>query len=542
MSQSLSISLVQQQFPIGAVRQNVLRVIELAEQAATDLVVFPELTLTGYPPEDLLFRDDLLQLVETGLLDIQAAEYPGVLVVGHPWRQDGVLYNAASVIQNGTLIGRYFKQELPNYGVFDEKRYFSAGTAGAVCTFELKHQTFAVLICEDVWHGHPAAAAKAAGADWALVLNASPYETGKIAQRQHLLTTLAERLNLGFIYVNQAQGQDELVFDGSSMLVNPAGELVLQAPAFERDIYRAELSKKGAKATAHHQLTLPAPLSFEAEVYQALVMATRDYIQQNGFPGAVLGLSGGIDSALTLAIAADAIGADKVQALMLPFRYTSSMSVEDATAQAKTMGVQFDVVSIEPLYDSYMQQLSPLFAGKAVDTTEENLQARLRGVLLMAMSNKTGKMLLTTGNKSEVAVGYCTLYGDMCGGFAVIKDVPKTLVFRLAAYRNSISAVIPQRVIDRPPSAELAPGQTDQDNLPPYEELDAIIAAYVEQDKSLLEITAMGYAEATVRRVLNLIDLNEYKRRQSAVGPKITSRNFGKDRRYPITSAMRKQR
>lgn len=542
MSQSLSISLVQQQFPIGAVRQNVLRVIELAEQAATDLVVFPELTLTGYPPEDLLFRDDLLTLVETGLVDIQAAKYPGVLVVGHPWRQDGVLYNAASVIQNGTLIGRYFKQELPNYGVFDEKRYFTAGPAEAVCTFELKQQSFAVLICEDVWHGHPAAAAKAAGADWALVLNASPYETGKIAQRQHLLTTLAERLNLGFIYVNQAQGQDELVFDGSSMLVNPTGELVLQAPAFERDIYRAELSKNGPKVVAQHQLNLAAPLSFEAQVYQALVMATRDYIQQNGFPGAVLGLSGGIDSALTLAVAVDAIGADKVQALMLPFRYTSSMSVEDATEQALTMGIEFNVLSIEPMYDSYMQQLAPVFAGKAVDTTEENLQARLRGVLLMAMSNKTGKMLLTTGNKSEVAVGYCTLYGDMCGGFAVIKDIPKTLVFRLAEYRNSISPVIPQRVIDRPPSAELAPGQTDQDNLPPYEDLDAMIEAYVEQDKSLSEIVAMGYAEATVRRVLNLIDLNEYKRRQSAVGPKITSRNFGKDRRYPITSAMRKQR
>lgn len=542
MSQSLSISLVQQQFPIGAVRQNVLRVIELAEQAATDLVVFPELTLTGYPPEDLLFRDDLLNLVETGLVDIQAAKYPGVLVVGHPWRQDGVLYNAASVIQNGNLIGRYFKQELPNYGVFDEKRYFTAGPAEAICTFELKQQSFAVLICEDVWHGHPAAAAKAAGADWALVLNASPYDTGKIAQRQHLLTTLAERLNLGFIYVNQAQGQDELVFDGSSMVVSPAGELVLQAPAFERDIYRAELSKNGPKVVAQHQLNLAAPLSFEAQVYQALVMATRDYIQQNGFPGAVLGLSGGIDSALTLAIAVDAIGADKVQALMLPFRYTSSMSVEDATEQALTMGIEFNVLSIEPMYDSYMQQLAPVFAGKAVDTTEENLQARLRGVLLMAMSNKTGKMLLTTGNKSEVAVGYCTLYGDMCGGFAVIKDIPKTLVFRLAEYRNSISPVIPQRVIDRPPSAELAPGQTDQDNLPPYEDLDAMIEAYVEQDKSLSEIVAMGYAEATVRRVLNLIDLNEYKRRQSAVGPKITSRNFGKDRRYPITSAMRKQR
>ncbi len=540
MSQSVSISLVQQQFPIGAVRQNSQQVIELAEQAGTDLVIFPELTLTGYPPEDLLYRTDLLALVEQGLADIMAAAYPGVLVVGHPWREGGQLFNAASVIKQGKLLGRYYKQALPNFGVFDEQRYFAPGQQSFI--FELKQQTFAVLICEDVWQGYPAADAKAAGADWALVLNASPYEIGKIAQRQQLLSTLASRLQLGFIYVNQAQGQDELVFDGSSMLVQSTGEIAWQAPAFSRDIYRASLSRHGQQSLISHQLAVTPTQSLEAEVYQALVLATRDYISQNGFPGAVLGLSGGIDSALTLAIAVDAIGADKVQALMLPFRYTSSMSVEDATAQATTMGVAFDIVSIEPMFDSFIQQLAPIFAGKAVDTTEENLQARLRGVLLMALSNKTGKMLLTTGNKSEVAVGYCTLYGDMCGGFAVIKDIPKTLVFRLAEYRNTISPVIPQRVIDRPPSAELAPGQTDQDNLPPYPELDAIIEAYVGQDKSLSEITAMGYAEATVRRVLNLIDLNEYKRRQSAVGPKITSRNFGKDRRYPITSAMRKQR
>ncbi len=540
MSQSISVSLVQQQFPVGAVQQNSQQVIALAQQAATDLVIFPELTLTGYPPEDLLLRNDFMLLVEQGLVDIQAAAYPGVIIVGHPWRQDGELFNAVSAIAQGQLIGRYFKQALPNFGVFDEQRYFTAGTE--TFTFKCKQQTFALLICEDVWQGDAVAAAKAAGADWALVLNASPYDTAKIAQRQHLLTTLAQRLNLGFIYVNQAQGQDELVFDGSSMLVDPTGHIVLQAPAFSRDIYRAALRQQQGICSASHQLQLPNALSFEAEVYQALVMATRDYITQNGFPGAVLGLSGGIDSALTLAIAADAIGADKVQALMLPFRYTSSMSVEDATAQAKIMGIEFDVVSIEPMYNSFMQQLAPIFAGSAVDTTEENLQARLRGVLLMALSNKTGRMLLTTGNKSEVAVGYCTLYGDMCGGFAVLKDVPKTLVFRLASYRNSISPIIPQRVIDRPPSAELAPDQTDQDSLPPYADLDAMIEAYVEQDKSLSEIVAMGYAEATVRRVLNLIDLNEYKRRQSAVGPKITSRNFGKDRRYPITSAMRKQR
>lgn len=353
------------------------------------------------------------------------------------------------------------------------------------------------------------------------------------------MQTLAKHLHLGFVYVNQVIGQDELVFDGQSLVVSPDAQLLFRGKACERELATVNLAARG-QHYGHVELT--PRLSVEAEVYAALVMATRDYIQHNGFPGAVLGLSGGIDSALTLAVAVDAIGADKVQALMLPFAYTSSMSVEDAKAQAQVMGVEFDSVSIEHMYNSFMAQLTPLFKGRSKDTTEENLQARIRGVLLMAMSNKTGRMLLTTGNKSENAVGYCTLYGDMCGGFAVIKDVPKTLVYRLAAYRNSLSPVIPQRVIDRPPSAELAPDQTDQDNLPPYDDLDAMIEAYVEHDKSLPAIVAMGYDEATVRRVLNLIDINEYKRRQSAVGPKVTSRNFGKDRRYPITSWMRKQR
>ncbi len=540
MSHSISVSMIQHGFSVGAVRQNCDKVLELAQQAATELVVFPELTLTGYPPEDLLLRADLLDYVGQALQRIEQAALPRTLVVGHPWLENGQLYNAASVISHGKLLGRYYKQCLPNYGVFDEQRYFTAGQQTFV--FELNQRRFAVLICEDVWHGEPAAAAKEAGADWALVLNASPYEMGKRAQRTHVLTRLASRLQLGFVYVNQVLGQDELVFDGSSMLVSPQGEVVLSAPSFQSDIFSALLKDSPQGWQISHQHPRPAPLSEEAEVYQALVLATRDYIEQNGFPGAVLGLSGGIDSALTLAIAVDAIGKDRVQALMLPFRYTSDMSVNDAAEQARLMGIAFDSVSIEPMYDAYMAQLAPIFAGRKADTTEENLQARLRGVLLMALSNKTGRILLTTGNKSENAVGYCTLYGDMCGGFAVIKDVPKTLVYRLAAYRNTLSPVIPQRVIDRPPSAELAPGQTDQDNLPPYDELDAIIEAYMEQDKSLSDIIAMGYAEATVRRVLNLIDFNEYKRRQSAVGPKITRRNFGKDRRNPITSALRKQR
>ncbi|HAT42078.1 MAG TPA: NAD+ synthase [Rheinheimera sp.] len=540
MSHTISVSLVQQRFTVGAIRENSQRVIDIAQAASTDLVLFPEMTLTGYPPEDLVVRPDLLDAVELGLQQICLANLDKTLVVGHPWFDQGELYNAASVIQNGQVTGRYYKQALPNYGVFDELRYFTPGSEPLV--IEIHGQKLAILICEDVWQGYPVADAKAAGADWALVLNASPYEMGKREQRQQLLQNLAQHLRLGFVYVNQMQGQDELVFDGSSMIVTPDGDIALQAPAFETGVYQATLRKQTSGWTVEHQYAAAANLSVEAEVYQALVVATRDYIQQNGFPGAVLGLSGGIDSALTLAIAADAIGVENVQALMLPFRYTSGMSVEDATEQARLMGIEFDVVSIEPMYDSFMQQLSPIFAGRKADTTEENLQARLRGVLLMALSNKTGRILLTTGNKSENAVGYCTLYGDMCGGFAVIKDVPKTLVYRLAAYRNTLSPIIPQRVIDRPPSAELAPGQTDQDNLPPYDDLDAMIEAYVEHDKSLPEIVAMGYAEATVRRVLNLIDLNEYKRRQSAVGPKITPRNFSKDRRNPITSALRKQR
>jgi len=537
MSSAVSITLVQQPFIVAAVAQNTAKVLDIAKSSSSDLLLFPELTLTGYPPEDLLLRADFQLLVEQSLQQICAAHLPNTLVIGHPWRDGDALYNAASVIQKGQVIARYYKQALPNYGVFDEKRYFNEGTEA--CSFELKGQRFAVLICEDVWQGAPAALAKEQGADWALVLNASPYEIGKAAQREELLHTLAKHLHLGFVYVNQVIGQDELVFDGQSLVVSPQGQLLFRGKACLPELATVNLAARGQQY-GHTELT--PPLSVEAEVYAALVMATRDYIQHNGFPGAVLGLSGGIDSALTLAIAADAIGADKVQALMLPFAYTSSMSVEDAKAQAEVMGVEFDSVSIEPMYNSFMQQLTPLFKGRGKDTTEENLQARIRGVLLMAMSNKTGRMLLTTGNKSENAVGYCTLYGDMCGGFAVIKDVPKTLVYRLAEYRNSISPVIPQRVIDRPPSAELAPDQTDQDNLPPYDDLDAMIEAYVEHDKSLPAIVAMGYDEAIVRRVLNLIDINEYKRRQSAVGPKVTSRNFGKDRRYPITSWMRKQR
>lgn len=536
MSQHLTLALAQLNLTVGAIEANTDAMLAAAERAAeqgAELVLFPELAITGYPPEDLLLRNDLYQRVDAALARLAAASLHTALVVGHPWREGGKLYNAASFFCQGKLAGRYFKQLLPNYGVFDEKRYFSAGSES--CVVDFKGHKLGLLICEDVWEPAPMANAKAAGAELVLSLNASPYHRGKAWIRESLLARRSRDNRLPLLYLNLVGGQDELVFDGRSKVFNAAGELIQSLVAFEEQLALVRLADK-APVAAEIQPAL-APL---AEVYRALVLATRDYVNKNGFNGAVLGLSGGIDSALTLAIAVDALGKDKVQAVMMPFRYTASMSVEDAEEEAQRLGVEFDIVSIEPMFDAFMGQLAPLFEGTERDTTEENLQARARGVLLMAISNKRRRLVLTTGNKSEVAVGYCTLYGDMVGGFAPIKDVPKTLVFELAKYRNSLGYVIPQRVIDRPPSAELAPDQLDQDSLPPYDVLDAILEAYVEQDKSLDELLAAGFNEADVRRVIKLVDINEYKRRQSAVGPRITPRNFGKDRRYPITSGFGK--
>ncbi|WMC10027.1 NAD+ synthase [Oceanimonas pelagia] len=536
MSSNLTLALAQLNPTVGAIETNTQTMLTAAANAAeqgAELVLFPELAVTGYPPEDLLFRDDLYARVDSALNTLAAASQSIALVVGHPWRENGKLYNAASFFYQGELQGRYFKQLLPNYGVFDEKRYFTAGTDS--CVIEFKGHKLGLLICEDVWEPAPMAQVKAAGAELVLSLNASPYHKGKAWIRKDLLAQRSRDNGLPLVYLNQVGGQDELVFDGRSKVFNAQGELTQSLPAFAeaQALVRFE---QGAPVPGEIQ----PPLEPLAEVYQALVLATRDYVNKNGFNGAVLGLSGGIDSALTLAIAVDALGKDKVQAVMMPFRYTASISVEDAREEAERLGVEFDIVSIEPMFDAFMGQLAPLFEGTERDTTEENLQARSRGVLLMAISNKRRRLVLTTGNKSEVAVGYCTLYGDMVGGFAPIKDVPKTLVFELSRYRNTLGYVIPQRVIDRPPSAELAPDQLDQDSLPPYDVLDAILEGYVEQDKSLQELLAAGFDEADVRRVLKLVDINEYKRRQSAVGPRITARNFGKDRRYPITSGFGK--
>ncbi|EMF4710699.1 NAD+ synthase [Providencia stuartii] len=534
MSRKLNISLAQLNWLVGDIEGNCERMLQVFEEQKNiaDIVVFSELSLTGYPPEDLLFRADFTQRCLVQLERLQNASTETAIVVGHPWTEAGKMYNALSFFYQGKLLIRYFKQELPNYGVFDELRYFSAGDKTGVVDF--KGYRIGLLICEDIWFDGPVDAVKQAGAELLLTINASPYDRNKDHSRSDLLVRHCQRTQLPIIYLNQVGGQDELIFDGGSKVLASDGKITHQLVDFDEQIVNCQFNELSAVPMEK----LAPALSPVAQVYQGLVMATRDYINKNGFNGAILGLSGGIDSGLTVAIAVDAIGKERVQAVMMPFRYTSEMSIHDAKEQAELLGVEFDIVSIEPMFDAFMSQLQPMFEGTAVDTTEENLQARCRAVILMAMSNKRRRLVLTTSNKSESAVGYSTLYGDMAGGFDVLKDVPKTLVFELAKYRNTISPAIPQRVIDRPPSAELAPGQLDQDSLPPYDILDALLEAYVEKDYSVAQLIEQGFDEATVHRVVRLVDINEYKRRQAPVGPRITVRNFGKDRRYPITSGF----
>nr|WP_278992492.1 NAD+ synthase [Plesiomonas shigelloides] len=536
---SLTVALAQLNMLVGDIEGNAQKIITTTREqadAGADLVVFPELALTGYPPEDLLLRPDLMVRVNAQLDLIAQVSHKTAVLVGHPWPEDGKLYNALSVYAEGRLLIRYYKQKLPNYGVFDELRYFSAGDKNAL--LELNGVRLGLLICEDLWFDAPVDALHAAGAEVIVSINASPYDQEKPQVRQRLLEGHCRRTGLPLLYLNQIGGQDELVFDGCSKVFNAQGEMTHRLAAFAEQVEQVSLHKQQDALTITPMAQPAVAQGLLAQTYQALVLAVRDYVTKNGFQGAVLGLSGGIDSALTLAIAVDALGADKVQAVMMPFRYTADISVADAKEEADLLGIEFDIVSIEPMFDAFMQQLAPMFAGTERDTTEENLQARCRGVMLMALSNKRRRLVLTTGNKSEMAVGYATLYGDMAGGFDVLKDVPKTLVFQLSEYRNTLSYVIPQRVIDRPPSAELAPDQVDQDSLPPYDILDAILRAYVEQDKSVADLVAMGFEEEVVRKVIRLVDINEYKRRQAAVGPRITARNFGKDRRYPITSGF----
>jgi NAD+ synthase (glutamine-hydrolysing) len=531
---------------VGDIDGNLRLIIDSAEQAAVKhaahMVVFPELTLTGYPPEDLLLRASVEIRVEKALRELQARcdQHPQLrdmyLVIGYPrMRADG-LYNTAGVLHQGRWIVEYDKHCLPNYQVFDEKRYFRAGEQPAV--FDVGGLTVALSICEDIWNAEPMQKAKAAGASLMINLNASPFHIDKQRERIELVRARVGEGAMPVIYVNQVGGQDELVFDGGSFAMNADGTVAAQAPNFEAGLFPLTVHIDGAQCSVKPQLPTPA-LTLQQSVYQALVVGVRDYVNKNGFKGIVLGLSGGIDSALTLAVAVDALGADRCEAVMMPFRYTADISREDAALEAQRLNVRYSEIPIEPMFESFMVALADSFKNTSRDKTEENLQARCRGVLLMAISNKKGYMVLTTGNKSEMAVGYSTLYGDMAGGFDVLKDVPKTLVFELARYRNTISAVIPERVITRPPSAELAPDQKDEDSLPPYSVLDAILALYIEHDLSAQAIVAKGFDDATVHRVIRMVDLNEYKRRQSPVGVRITRRGFGRDRRYPITSGWK---
>ena len=524
---------------VGDIKGNTQRILDVCvDQSAlgVDMVVFPELTLTGYPPEDLLLRQHTTDLTAAALERLCQDLPDGLaVVVGYPRRQGGLLFNSAGVLYNGAVVAEYDKQCLPNYQVFDEKRYFEAGAD--TCVVTIKDLPIGLTICEDIWHPHPAANAAAAGAQLLINLNASPFHRGKQSERTAQVSALARTHQLPILYVNQVGGQDELVFDGGSFVVDARGDVQHRAIEFAEVMLSVEIETSPQLRVAAGAVA--TPLDELDAVWQALVLGMRDYVNKNGFPGVVLGLSGGIDSAVTLAVAVDALGPERVEAVMMPFRYTASMSIEDAAEQANTQGVAFSNRSIEPLYEAFMTTLAPAFEGLEPNITEENLQARCRGVLLMSISNKKNLLVLTTGNKSELAVGYSTLYGDMAGGFDVLKDCPKMLVYALARYRNTLGQCIPERVISRPPSAELAPDQKDEDSLPPYEVLDQIIEHYVERDASRDDMIAAGFSPEDVQRVVRLIDLNEYKRRQAPVGVRISPRAFGLDRRYPITWAWR---
>jgi len=527
--------MVQQDFLVGDIYANASKILQISLQArdelAADIVVFPELALTGYPPEDLLFRPHFLEHVDAAV-DYLRQKITGIAaIIGYPLRQQNGLFNAAGVFQDGDITV-YKKQQLPNYSVFDEMRYFIPGDLP--CVVNIGGVPVGVTVCEDIWKPGPVRQTVAAGARLLININASPFHTGKREDRELLLSCLARKSGIPMMYVNLVGGQDELVFDGASFVVDREGEVRQRAPASEAGLFTVDFEIGEAITPLAGEC---APHEDDvAAIYRVLVLGVRDYIEKNRFEGAVLGLSGGVDSALTLAIAVDAIGADQVEAVMMPSRYTADMSLEDARSEADALGVEYHEIPIEGPVSSFQAVLEETFAGLAADTTEENIQARCRGIILMAISNKKGKILLTTGNKSEMSVGYATLYGDMAGGFAPIKDVPKLLVYRLCEYRNRLGRVIPQRVLERPPSAELAPDQKDADSLPAYEILDPILERYIEQDQGVEEIVAAGFDRLTVERVAGLVDRNEYKRRQAPPGVRISQRAFGRDRRYPLTS------
>jgi NAD+ synthase (glutamine-hydrolysing) len=532
----LRLALAQTNLLVGDIGGNADTLFRLATRARdelnADLVLFPELAVTGYPPEDLLLRDGLYARVDAAVTRIRRQVSGIDVLIGLPERDGKAVYNACILLRDGDIVASCRKRNLPNYAVFDEKRYFREGPGMTVV--DIGGIPTGVTICEDIWEPGPARAAAAAGARLLLNVNASPYHVGKQAEREAVVASRAGENGFPVIYLNLVGGQDELVFDGGSFAINPNGAVAFRAPAFQEGLFLLEVE------TAPELRTRPGNVasiaSVEESIYTALVTGVRDYVTKNGFSGTVVGLSGGIDSALTLAIAVDALGAESVEAVLMPSRYTAPMSVEDARQEAETLGIEYHIISIEAPFRAFVEALDPVFAGARRDVTEENIQARCRGVILMAISNKQGRMVLTTGNKSEMAVGYATLYGDMAGGFAPLKDVPKMLVYRLAAWRNRRNPVIPPRVLERAPSAELAPDQKDADSLPPYPILDAILERYVEQDRCPEEIVAEGFDPAVVERVVAMVYHNEYKRRQAAPGVRITRRAFGRDRRYPITS------
>lgn len=533
----LRLVLAQLNFLVGDIEGNAAKMVDAIRKASyeyqADIILFPELALVGYPPEDLLLRPDLYQRCDRALQAIQQQVGDITVIMGIPMHSTSGIYNSAVVIQNNNIIAQYHKQALPNYSVFDEKRYFVSGNCAEVV--EIAGIPMGITICEDIWESAPVDMAVNQGARLILNINASPYHIGKDRERHDVVRGHVSRHGIPMVYLNLVGGQDELVFDGASFVMDEKGACVFQAPAFMEDLYMVEIGFEDSRISIPQQ-ACAAVMSEEESIYGALVLGVRDYVHKNGFAGALVGLSGGIDSALTLAIAADAIGASELEAVLMPSRYTADMSVEDAISECEKLDIPYHIISIEPAFQTFLEMLADVFAGRPVDTTEENIQARCRGLLLMAISNKKRKMVLTTGNKSEMAVGYATLYGDMAGAYGVLKDVPKTLVYRLAHWRNQQGEVIPQRVIDRPPSAELAPDQKDVDSLPDYDTLDAILSRYVEQDQSQADIVAAGFDEQTVARVIRMVDTAEYKRRQAPPGVRITRRAFSRDRRYPITS------
>ena len=537
----ISVGVIQANPIVGDIQGNLNLAISAIEDISSketpDIFLLTEMFITGYPPEDLILRDDLLDQSYEAINKLTEIKPESFIVIGYPKKEGESIYNCAGVLRNHSIITEYKKQELPNYEVFDEKRYFVSGSSPGI--FEVNGLRVALSVCEDIWHEKVVKQAQENGANLMLNINASPFHLRKIEDRKRLISSHAAKYELPIIYANQVGGQDELVFDGTSMAMDGNGKQVLQLDKFKSDSRIISFVENDDVLIAEGEMVIPEDNELE-EVYQALVIGAKDYIEKNKFPGVIIGSSGGIDSALTAAIAADAIGPDKVRTYMMPFKFTSDMSVEDAQKLAENLGLQHSVIPIGDIYDSFSKGLEKEFKGKEKDITEENLQSRCRGVILMALSNKSGDLVLTTGNKSETAVGYSTLYGDTAGGFGVLKDVPKTMVYELSRYRNTISKVIPERIIERPPTAELAPDQKDTDSLPDYDILDKIIELYVEQDKSKEEIESLGVGNDVIERVLRLIDISEYKRRQAPLGVKITSRGFGKDRRYPITNKFLK--